>query len=1553
MNFTSQNSQTSFDFIGLANAVEARYRSYLQSTFHFSDPGLRQSFEDALKEGKLAKGPYVEAIPAFSLADALVDLADKRLGLSLHPGFSSALHGARPLYSHQVEAIRKAWNGHNIVVATGTGSGKTEAFLLPILLSLYREALQGPRRAGVRAMILYPMNALANDQRDRLREIDRQLVANGSPFTFTFGQYTGETPEDERDRSRFMDPAVSSPNEKIFRREIRESPPDILLTNYSMLEYLMIRPDDSPLFDNGRSAFWSFIILDEAHQYRGANGIEMAMLLRRLKHRVRAGGARGQLQCIATSATLGGGESDRAEVAEFASRLFDEPFEPADIIFPAEEEQHEVLPDLSLNHSVYPRIERAFLEGSHPAELLPGIWRADGDSMGDLGNVLMRDHAASQVIKTIRHSPILLSDLAEMVLPGLSEFESYESLGSLLRLLSSAKTDDGQPLLSSRIHLLLRSLEGAFLSYSPEPRITLERRPAEEDLFTFEVALCRECGQHYIAGQIQGHNPPRLVEAIRDPSQPDFGVKFFRPMGEADQFDEDLAEPSSVLRMYRLCTKCGVLSDIGHTPSPCGHDAHVTIEEQPESDSRADRARQCAVCGYRGQDPIGEVVHGTDGPHAVVATTLFQELEPERKKVLAFADGRQQAAFFAWYLDSSYRELLARQLIYQSTRHFHEQAASGLSLREVTEELKDKLAAAGATPESAGQIERSRVAWREVYREFLAEQRRISLEGVGLVQWAMVWPSRFEPPAILLQPPWSLTRATALELISGLFETLRVRRAVALRTEDRVPLNWDDLGLRAAQVSARIGSPRGNPYLISWDGPRTHRMDILRRFMGALGVTGTSDDTLLGTLRDVWEHLRNFDARQPAGEGLLLDTSDGRQLNPAWWRIKLPDEVYQCTLCSRIQSIRLNGVCIRFGCSGTVEPIQAAALASNHYRRLAQEPLPGSMRVEEHTAQLSGDLARQYQEDFKRGRINILSCSTTFELGVDLGDLDTVFLRNVPPEASNYAQRVGRAGRRPGRPGFAVTYCTRGPHDLYHFADPLRLIAGRVRPPTLRIDNPKIATRHIAAVIIGAFLSAFPERFRSLGSLMGDLERPDIVEALRSYVQEHESHLQGVLREVVSAGRLHEYFGLDKNSLLWADQISGQDSRLALAVLETASEYRQILDHEKTSSAERRYSEAQWARQRANTLEREDVLSFLSRKAIIPKYGFPVDVVSLETRLASDDQTVDLDRDLSIAIAEFAPGAELVANKRLWTSQALRKVPEREWRREDYMICRKHGLFVSWIDSQPAVEPCCEELRPSPHQYVVPEFGFTTGRNKPTEPKRRPSREYSTRPYLVAKETTAPASEFPTKNPAVRVYKAEPGEMVVLSEGRRGEGFRICPACGSLTAPPSRRRSAHHTPFGRTCDQVGTIVALGHRFTTDVVRIQFLKTPSGASLSPEDLAWSLGYALVEGAAAVTGSPSSDLNVTITYDRNGIVAPIVIYDSVPGGAGLVGSLESETRLRETLRAALERVDGRCGCSPDQSCYGCLRSYRNQFVHTRLSRGAVLDYLRGILEEWGLQ
>ena len=535
-----------------------------------------------------------------------------------------------------------------------------------------------------------------------------------------------------------------------------------------------------------------------------------------------------------------------------------------------------------------------------------------------------------------------------------------------------------------------------------------------------------------------------------------------------------------------------------------------------------------------------------------------------------------------------------------------------------------------------------------------------------------------------------------------------------------------------------------------------------------------------------------------------------------------------------------------------------------------------------------------------------------------------MFLRNVPPEPFNYTQRAGRAGRRE-EPGLALTYCRRNPHDLYHYDDPEgRVIKGVIQPPRLRMTNDKIILRHVAAVALSAFFRhpTNLHRFHDVSTLIGDWDMPSAVSDLRRFCEGNLT-LEESLRRIVPL-EMHDRIALDAGG--WIETIAGPDSRFAIAQAEVCADYLRI--QAEASQLSQTPGTAGWKIgqliDRRNTIANEGTLEFLSRKAIIPKYGFPVDVVELDTRPRREDSNgVSLQRDLSQAIAEYAPGGKVVANKKEWVSVGVKTIPGKQFPVKSY----------SYDDARTFDQSDAADR--FTRKYLQPAFGFVTPLfEKPKEPRRRPQRLYTTRPFFPG---------FPTSEPpetemlgAVRVTRAQPGSLVVLCEGKDRAGFYICRTCGRHMTNP---KGTHKTPEESACSGTLERFSLGHELVTDVVRIGF------PDLTNEWEAYSLAYAILLGAADTMDVPDADLNVTITGGATLDEAAIVLYDNVPGGAGLVAQLGDPHVFRRMLDAAQERLGGTCGC--DSSCYGCLRSYRNQFAHPHLDRTKALHFLDSVL------
>lgn len=1382
--------------------IKQRYENYLKTMFYFKEPQLRESFEKALREeGSLLKGPFPESNSEFKKGILARELAKELFGEKGNELLPALVDSH--LYLHQERAIRSSFiDGKNIVVATGTASGKTESFLYPILFELYQQYLDGKlQQPGVRAMILYPMNALANDQRERLGDICEKLREAGSEFKPTFGQYIGQTPIDANDRSRNASIRVEDrrPNELVFRKEMLESPPHILLTNYSMLEYLLIRPYETKLFDSGRGKYWQFIVLDEAHQYRGANGMEMGMLMRRLKQRIVAGGRSKPFKCIATSATISSSQDsdDRSAVTKFAEELFHETFFPKSVIF---EETNE---------------------------------SGDND-------------------------------------------------------------------LPRRYHSFLRALEGAFLVHKNGRDVVVlnRKKKTNEDIAVepLEVALCRECGQHYYVGQLK---EGRLREAERDPSHPHFGVDYYLPDENGQEW---------------LCRSCGKLTE---AELDCDCNASIKVKKCESHEKNPDQLKKCEVCNYRRGgigDPVQEIIHGSDGPNSVIATAMH-ELQNGDGKILAFADSRQEAAFFAWYAEDSYIKLRDRNLLFKAIMS-ETPAKEGLSILDLRTRLQKEWEKAGLFQKSDSPESKSRQVLQSILREAISIEKRLSLSGVGLLNWFILLPSEIKPPEVLLKQPWNFSKDEALSIVCYILDDLRSRRALQLPETAETPI-WDDISPLYKQQEVTLAPKSRRHHVIQWGHKQSSVVKYLSKI---LFPKGTPENTQLleKLMSDIWNSLKKNQS-----DSILLRV--GRhgtfRLNPSWLRVKYPNqnEIWECNTCATISYYNFRGVCPRYLCPGELIPINKKQLEENHYRKLyTNKLLPPKLLAEEHTAQIEADTARQRQDAFKEGKLHLLSSSTTFEVGVDLGDLETVFLRNVPPETFNYTQRSGRAGRRQDKTGLVLTYCRRNPHDLYHYEDPVkRIISGVIKPPRLQMTNKKIIERHMIAVVLSEFFRKNESRFQSVLSFVNNWNKPQASLDVRNFCKDN-YYIKDAMMNIVPED-IHLGIGLNNDS--WIERITGENSRLFMSEVEVCNDYIHIDQLIKNYTKEEKYSKLSRLGNRMKTIANEQTLNFLSRKAIIPKYGFPVDIVELDIGATfRKEKGVELQRDLSQAIAEYAPGGKVVANKLEWESIGIKKVTERELPVYYYKYDDARN-FRRWNEGDVTAPQNCDK-------YLIPEFGFVSPLLKqPSEPSGRAKRLYTTRPFFRGFESD-PESVF---RMGVQITKAVPGEMVILCEGRKRERFYICRSCGThLTST----KAEHKTPYGADCQ--GTLVrySLGHNLVTDVVRLQF---PMLRNL--ED-AYSVAYALLFGASDILEVPDTDLNVTITGGKNNQVA-IVLYDNVPGGAGLVAQLENATIFTEVIKASIERVMGRCGC--DLSCYGCLRSYRNQFVHAQLDRQKALVHL----------
>jgi len=1598
--------------------------NYLMTTFDVNRDGQHAELADQIRDtlsasSALFNGPFLELAPPYARGRTLLELIDEAIldrRLAKLPCFhrGKPLPLDAPLYTHQEAAIRRiSGEGRGVVVSSGTGSGKTESFLIPILNDLLIDP-----SPGVRAVLIYPLNALVNDQLDRLREL-----LHGT--SVTFGRYTSEL---ESSTQRAMDAMQQQmveilPNEVISREQIRKEGklPQILITNYAMLEYLLLRPQDDVLF---RSGAWRFLVLDEAHSYTGAKGIEVSLLIRRLK--LRLGKQRGEMRCIATSATLVNDDRDSAQ--RFAQDLFGEPYSAEDIILgrhdqdalmrerrPDEtpsaasynaESVQELLDGLQTGQAQAADVFDKLRQAGWPAAALEGIQQGSSASAALYAALRHNQHLQDLLLWMLQDregQPVALHEAARQAFGDvdaaakLSEDERLEALHHLVELGSQARpSEDGAPLLPARYHLFARPSQGLWACLNPDcvGRNTSPEAPWSRLYSTphvtcdfcgcaaFPLFICRACGQVYVRAEEdgQGHMHSDITQGVsaeeRRPRY--FTWSLVHPdasLGEDDGDGEDdspsrglEAQQPQVGSLNHKAVSLCLNNECRRTRScACANPHKVTLYriDEEAKDGKGSRAlpveaiSQCYRCQTESRvksDEIATPLRVTGStPLGVLVSEMYRNLPPSPKpeqrdkpgqgrKLLSFYDSRQGAARFAAFLQDVFNQDLSRTIVPRATRALEDEHKRPVDFAEVTkrcvkigwEELHvfqndHTLEGIDTQRSKLSGSDRERLL-QKVQARVLAEltvnrRSRQSLESLGLL--AVEY---FEeaPQVDDLAAQSGLSAEQVRLLARYLLDTLRQEKTVTMPKE--VEADDSAFGRNTGHPRVVRGKPQKSE--TPWAGQTTQhrRYRLVERMLKGLGKP--ADEAQVRALMDgLWEMLLREEVLEDVGSG-------ARRLSLRNLYLTTQANWYRCTSCQRLSHDAASLPCPH--CGGVMQPADMEAMRhSNYYYQVLSGQLQ-PMRVEEHTAQLQPQLGRRYQNAFKQGDINILSCSTTFEMGIDLGDLQAVFLNNVPPSVANYRQRAGRAGRRAGGAAMIVTWATDRPHDQLYFSDPASIIRGAVRVPQIHLANHEIGRRHIRAILLSEFLRHCHQMGRTDLDKLDPFFNPQAVlgphvQELRAWAESCRAYLNDLLR-LYAVG-----VGFSVNE--------GMVDEFICKLEDQAKRYNDIRAYyeqaEQQMAQHKNYKEAEEYKKLLNRLANEELIDTLSNRGVLPSYSFPLEVVELEIPVSEQERyPLRLQRDLRQAIREYAPGAEVVANKRLWKSGAVqfyRDTPQIY----KYRLCSQCGHLE--VASDPAIPldkaecPICGEAyaATSGGQYLTPD-GF-----RATE-KSKAATQYVAFAPSTMRTALFLRSQPPMEQPSALVslgYSRE-GKLYFLNEGMRG-GFKICKRCGKAASHKDKACKGRYRGAECGSEEFYT-VSLGHRITTDTLQIRLHSSDSLTVSQDKSFLYSLLYALLQGASRALQIDRQDID-GLLYPFPSGAAPqsyeisLALYDNVPGGAGHVQDIQKH--FARVVQEAYQIVSS-CDCAPNTSCVRCLRDYNNQFFYPYLRRDVVIPFLEAL-------
>ncbi|WP_312645438.1 DEAD/DEAH box helicase [Hydrogenoanaerobacterium sp.] len=1657
------------------SALKEKMLDYIKTVYLGKNDALRLACEKEIeKDGELYQEPYIEANQSYLIErngianmeipknrevikSSLVALSDKKVGVFPNP------------YLHQIKVLNAFASDKDVFVATGTGSGKTECFMWPMVGKLLEEAQISPgtwEKRGVRALMLYPMNALVSDQLGRLRKMigssDFQQISNEvAPDARIpqFGMYTGRTPyagepdlnkdkelaktirtdllnnnphntvefqekEDsicslknigkypaKKDLYRFVEHLTQGEHftacddvELITRQEIRQNCPDILITNYSMLQYMLIRPIENCIWKDTQNWLKTspdnklLFIIDEAHMYKGSAGGEVALLIRRFMHKL--GISRDRIQFILTSASMPKDGMDA--VNKFACDLTAQTNQQNSFeVFIGDPEQIDFSDSKDFDPNILQDISIDDLHNSFQlqSECIKKIankvnWEYTENDFSNMENrsvwlctKLRKCKPMLDIIKECRGKATKFDALCSTAFPYESIENSRKATSLLLSLAHLAKTPEGSVFFPTRLHLMFRGLKGLSACSNPNCGCTDENAKSLGlgKIYLgkhksrclcggkiFELVNDRTCGAIFLKGYVDSNSPSFIWNHIGENFSQDFKEVYFYPISGDNGYKK--GKEDSLIWVDSSTGK--IYTDDFHAKQD-GFIHLAYSKKERKGKPGIWTFSSCPKCGKRRLAATDFVTKGNEPFFNLVSEqfyiqppTMFEQAEIEKtpnagRKVLLFSDSRQKAAILAKDLtraadEDAMKKALTIALIELQNwaKENHQEASMNLlyiaflkisaenNLRffygDDEVELKEDIAEMQKLLKRyGGKIDFIRRAKKfdripKLFYEQLIKQMCSNFR--SLTDAALAWVVPCDDDTI--EETLELFEDAEINLSRDDFEKVFASWAIEIMTDTY------SLGSEISDSIRGDISIYDDRFGLKPDAKLPKKIeDILKNQL----LTDAQIQIIWGQLQKFLSKGEDSDNKYLSLHRIALKYDNNSQ-----WHV--------CPRCSGVSPFTLWGTCARCGKASPVQMETKDFERIKFWREPVLEALNGDKKslmtrinVEEHTAQLSHkdgklktwstteDFEMRFQNIYANNDkpVDVLSCTTTMEVGIDIGSLTAIGLRNVPPMRENYQQRAGRAGRRSSAISTIVTYTDNGPYDSYYYYHPEKIISGDPRKPWIDVKNQKLIHRHLNTVMVCSF---FEHKNISVDQI-------GILTFFASYYNEMKSFLSNKIFSDVEILRLLP--SLNMKDTYRPESLVYQLDELNRKSCEIPENYKDDEGNEKS------------------------FLDCVLEEGIFPTYSFPRNIVGFHIEKNNGKEIEQKpDRSIDIALSEYAPGRIVVVNKKSYKSggiynyhskfakgyydkPAAKYIHSKDFYKTLYMCANP---LCTWVDYELPSDGLCPFCNSGIHsKSVVKPWGFAPLNGMSIrEAEAESENSYATSPaYALPLDETQLKTIGDYKN--VKCVKLPNQPLTMVNRGISEKGFYLCKICGAAVPgdeyPDLKQvqKPYKHPYSDKKCfhpESECENIFLGHQMRTDMVVYEVTLDDNVLDVRADNIWLSSAAQTLAEAMALSAGKLLDIEFTdiksgfrIRYGEDVVCADIFLFDNLSSGAGYSSAIaERSEELFEMTRETLMTCKNNC----DSACQECLKHFWNQSLKIPLNRKLGIDLLDWICE-----